>query len=38
MIKGQWIDGEAREGGGDPMEILNPATGDGHRRGATGDP
>ncbi|TXH31017.1 MAG: gamma-aminobutyraldehyde dehydrogenase [Actinobacteria bacterium] len=28
MIKGQWIGGEAREGGGDPMEILNPATGE----------
>ncbi len=27
MIKGQWIDGQAHEGGGDPMEILNPATG-----------
>ena len=28
MIKGQWIDGRAHDGGGEAMQILNPATGD----------
>ena len=28
MIAGQWIDGRAHEGAGEPMQILNPANGE----------